>query len=148
MEPGDHAASLPVPPLGLLARLRTDRRVAFLGAGAFNTAFAFAVFAGLELTLSDAVPYLVVLLLAHVIGVLEAFVVYRRRVFKVTGNVLGDLARFESVYLAALAVNAALLPLLVEGAGLPVIGAQGVIVTVTSVMSFVGHDRFSFRRDE
>lgn len=130
--------------------LDTSRRpgqlLAFLGAGAFNTAFAFGVFAALQLALGDAVHYLVVLLLAHVIGVLEAIVVYRRGVFQVRGNVLQDLVRFESVYLAALAVNAALLPLLVEVAGLPVIGSQLLVVVATSLVSFFGHKHFSFRR--
>lgn len=114
--------------------------------GALNTAFAFVVFALLELTLGRVAGYVVILLVAHVIGVLEAFVLYRRMVFHVTGNVLVDLARFETVYLGALAVNIVALPLLVEVAGFPVIGAQGVIVVVSAVISFLGHKHFSFRR--
>lgn len=128
------------------ASRRPGQLVAFLGAGAFNTAFAFGVFALLQITLADHVHYLVVLLIAHVLGVLEAFAVYRRGVFKVQGNVLRDLARFESVYLVALAVNAALLPLLVEVGGLPVIGSQFLVVVATSLVSFFGHKHFSFRR--
>lgn len=111
-----------------------------------NTGFAFGVFALLQLAIGDAVGYLVILLLAHVLGVLEAFVVYRRGVFQVTGSLWADLARFESVYLVALAVNAVLLPLLVEVGGLPVIGSQAIVVVATSLVSFFGHKRFSFRR--
>lgn len=131
---------------GLATRLRNDERVAFLGAGVFNTAFGFGLFAVLELTLGRIAPYLVVLLVAHVVAVLVAFVVYRRGVFKVEGNLLVDLLRFESVYLVALAVNLLLLPVLVEGAGLAVIPAQGLIVFVTAGISFFGHKHFSFRR--
>ena len=128
------------------ASRKPGQLLAFLGAGALNTAFAFGVFAVLQLTLAGHVHYLVVLLVAHVVGVLEAFAVYRRGVFKVQGNVLQDLARFESVYLVALAVNAALLPLLVEVGGLPVIGSQLLVVLATSLVSFFGHKHFSFRR--
>ena len=64
------------------------------------------------------------LLISHVIGVLCAFVLHRRFVFRVRGHVWLDLARFWSVNLAALGVNAVLLPLFVELAGLPVILAQ------------------------
>lgn len=129
-----------------LRGLLSDERVRFVGVGGFNTAFAFVVFAVLQATIGHRVNYMVVLVLAHVIGVLEAFVLYRWTVFQVRGSVLRDLARFESVYLVALAVNAALLPLLVEFGHLPVILAQAVIVVVTSVLSFIGHKNFSFRR--
>ena len=100
----------------------------------------------LDLLLRHLVGYFVILLLAHVVGVLEAFVVYRRTVFQVRGHVLRDLARFESVYLVALGVNATLLPLLVEVVGLPVIASQVLIVAVTALVSFFGHKHFSFRR--
>jgi putative flippase GtrA len=119
-----------------------------VGAGAVNTTFAFLVFAALEATLGRAVSYMIILLVAHVIGVLEAFVLYRLTVFRVKGNILRDLVRFESVYLLALGINAALLPLLVEFGHLPVILAQGVIVFITSIVSFLGHKHFSFRRPQ
>lgn len=134
-------------PIGTTAAaLAGDQRVLFLIAGAFNTAFAFVVFALLEVTIGHATGYLTVLLVAHVLGVLEAFCVYRWMVFKVRGNVLQDLVRFESVYLVALAVNAALLPLCVELVRMPVLLAQATIVVVTSLISFFGHRSFSFRR--
>jgi hypothetical protein len=54
-----------------------------VGAGAVNTAFAFLVFAALEATWGRVVNYMIILLLAHVIGVLEAFLVYRLTVLRV-----------------------------------------------------------------
>jgi putative flippase GtrA len=134
---------------GGLARflgLRHDQRVAFIGVGAFNTVFGALVFAGLELTLGRAAGYMIVLLIAHVIAVICAFFMHRRFVFRVQGNVLVDLMRFETVYLGALVINAVLLPLLVEVGGLPVIPSQFLIVGVTAVISFFGHRHFSFRR--
>jgi putative flippase GtrA len=126
--------------------LRHDQRVAFIGVGAFNTAFGALVFAGLELTLGRVAGYMIVLLIAHVIAVICAFFMHRRFVFRVQGNVLVDLMRFETVYLGALVINAVLLPLLVEVGGLPVIPSQFLIVGVTAVISFFGHRHFSFRR--
>jgi putative flippase GtrA len=78
--------------------------------------------------------------------VLCAFVLHRRLVFRVTGNVLVDLVRFEMVYLGGLGINAILLPVLVEVAQLPVIMSQFLIVSVTALVSFFGHKHFSFRR--
>ncbi len=138
--PGDGSA-----PLGWLLRVVRDQRVAFLIVGAVNTVFGFLCFAGFLFIFGHKL-YLVALVCAHVISVLFAFVLYRFLVFRVRGHVLADLWRFETVYLSALAVNFALLPVLVEIADLPVLLAQAMIVFITSVMSWVGHKRYSFRR--
>ena len=133
-------------PDGPLLRLIKDRRVAFLIVGVMNTVVGFAWFALFELTVGRIWGYMATLLFAHVASVLCAFVLYRRFVFRVEGHLWVDLARFESVYLVALGINALMLPLLVELAGLAPIVAQAVIVFVTTIVSYVGHSRFSFRR--
>jgi putative flippase GtrA len=137
-------------PPGWLLRVVRDQRVAFLVVGAVNTVVGYLFFALFLMTVGQlwAEPwgYLAALTCAHVVGVLFAFVLYRFVVFRVRGHVLADLWRFETVYLSALAVNFVLLPLLVEIADLPVLLAQAMIVLVTSVMSWVGHKHYSFRR--
>ena len=132
-------------PPGLLLRVVRDQRVAFVAVGAVNTVFGYLCFAGLLLLLGHS-RYLVALVCAYVIAVLFAFVLYRFLVFQVRGHVLRDLGRFVTVYLAAFAVNLVVLPLLVELVHLPVLVAQAMIVFITSVMSWLGHKHFSFRR--
>jgi putative flippase GtrA len=151
----------PAPPAGMtgepgpLLRIVHDQRVAFLIVGGINTVVivggintvvGFAWFIGFQLLLQDWLGYMVVLLCAHVASVLCAFVLYRRFVFRVRGHVIRDLGRFEVVNLAALGINAALLPLLVEVFGLQVLVSQSLIVSVTMLVSFFGHRGFSFRR--
>jgi putative flippase GtrA len=133
-------------PDGPLLRLIKDRRIAFLIVGVINTIVGFAWFALFDISIGRLWGYMATLLFAHVASVLCAFVLYRRFVFRVRGHVWIDLARFESVYLVALGINALLLPLLVELAGLQPIVAQAVIVFVTTLVSYIGHSRFSFRR--
>jgi len=133
------------PPGWLLTAIR-DQRVAFLMVGAVNTGVGFIWFIVFQHVVGRRWGYLVALVFAHVASVLCAFVLYRYAVFRVRGHVLRDLARFETVYLSALAVNFLLLPLLVEIAHLNVLLAQALIVFVTSVMSWLGHKNFSFRR--
>jgi len=137
-------------PPGWFLRVVRDQRVAFLVIGGVNTLVGFASFAAFLVTVGQlwAKPwgYLAALACAHVVSVLIAFVLYRFVVFRVRGHILADLWRFETVYLLALAVNFVLLPALVEIAGLPVLGAQALIMLVTSVMSWVGHKNYSFRR--
>ncbi|HZX99770.1 MAG TPA: GtrA family protein [Dermatophilaceae bacterium] len=132
-------------PPGWFPRVVRDQRVAFLIVGGINTVVGFLCFAGFLVVLGKQ-RYLVALVCAHVVAVLIAFVLYRFAVFRVRGHVLADLWRFETVYLSALAVNFVVLPVLVELAHLPVLLAQALIVLVTSVMSWVGHKHFSFRR--
>ncbi|KAF0260032.1 GtrA-like protein [Clavibacter michiganensis subsp. michiganensis] len=133
--------------------LLRDERVAFLLVGGFNTAFAFLLFAGLAATAGlslDAAGLpllgsLVPLAGSYAVAVLVAFALYRRLVFRVRGHVLRDLARFVSVYAVSITLNAVSLPVLVA-LGVPRLIAQALIVVVITLISYVGHRWFSFRR--
>jgi putative flippase GtrA len=133
---------------GPLLKIVKDRRIAFLLVGGFNTVVGFGFFTLFLYTIGEVAGYLVALFCAHIASVLVAFVMYRKFVFRVTGHVWRDLLRFEMVYLVALGVNTVLLPLLVEVAHLEPLFAQALIVGVTTVISYVGHRSFSFRRKE
>ena len=134
-------------------RLVEDQRVAFLIVGTANTGIGFALFIFFDITVGTVVDdrfgvvagSLATLVLSHIIAVLIAFVLYRRFVFKVKGHVVRDLVRFESVYLTAFGINAVTLPLLTS-LGMNRILAQGSIIGVTTIVSYVGHRYFSFRR--
>jgi putative flippase GtrA len=140
-------------PPGPLIRLVHDQRVAFLLVGGLNTVVGFAFFIGCSETLGHFVDHrlgkiagsLVTVAVAHVLMVLFAFVMHRRFVFRVRGQVFRDLVRFESVYLTTLGINAVALPALVE-LGLSRIPAQAIIVASTTLLSYFGHRHFSFRR--
>jgi putative flippase GtrA len=148
-EPAKEAVGGMSGPDGPLLRFVKDRRVAFLIVGVINTIVGFGWFALFEYTVGrwlGQYGYMVTLVLAHIAAVLCAFVLYRRFVFRVRGHVWLDLARFESVYLVSLGINAVLLPILVEVFDLQPIVAQALIVFVTTLVSYFGHSRFSFRR--
>lgn len=134
----------------VVSRLLADQRVRFLAVGAFNTVLAYATFSALTLWVFDDVRlgYLLSLFLSYAFGISVAFVLYRRLVFVVRGQVLRDFARFVTVYAVSISVNAAVLPVLVEVAGVAPVLAQAVVVLITTLMSFVGHRSFSFRRDD
>lgn len=132
---------------GPLLRLVRDQRVAFLIVGGTNTAIGAVWFIlCLWLFPRGTIGYLSALLCSNTVGVLCAFVLYRRFVFRVTGHVLRDLVRFELVNLSTLGVNFATLPLLVEAFGWPVLLSQLVITVVTVVYTWFAHRGFSFRR--
>lgn len=132
-----------------MRRLFRDERVRFLFVGGINTVFGYAVFAGLYLVAGQRIGYLGSLYISYVVGVSLAFVLHRRvtfRAHKMGGNPVVDFLRFASVYVVALAVNTVGLPLLVEVGHLPALGAQAIMVVVVTIISYVGHKYFSFRR--
>jgi putative flippase GtrA len=118
----------------------------YVAVGIINTAFGYGVFAVLDLAFGDTVPYLGLLLVAHVVSVLEAFVLHKVLVFRVQGRWFRDLSRFWSVYLIALGVNLVTLPLLVEIVGLPVLLAQAVVLATLTGATFLAHRHYTFRR--
>jgi putative flippase GtrA len=126
-------------------RSRPAPYLAFVLVGAYNTAFAYAVFAALHLLL-PGLHYLTVLTITAVLAIANAFVAYRLLVFKVKGHVARDLARFVLTYAAAIALNFLVLPVLVEVLGVEEFRAQAVALLCIAAFSYVAHKNFSFRR--
>lgn len=125
-----------------------DQRVRFLLVGGINTGLGYALFVVLDLFIFHKIPfgYLGSLIGSSAVAIVIAFILYRRFVFKVTGRVWSDFAKFVTVYLLAIGINFFSLPLLVELLGLNSLVAQALIIVVTTMISFLGHRRFSFRR--
>src|SRR5947207_10307926 len=100
------------PTLGRPVRFYFARReqLLYLVVGAWNTFFGYAVWALMQYVLGDYLNYLVILLLSWPIAVLNAYIGYRYIVFRSRGSVLRELPRFSLVYVAAVLVNLALLP--------------------------------------
>lgn len=137
----------------LLSRAVADERIRFLVIGGFNTVFGFLMFVVVDVTAGRAldrndlpvVASVVTVLVSHLVASVVAFFLYRRLVFKVEGNLVVDFLRFQTVYLVPLLVNLIVLPSVVE-LGAPRIPAQAVIVVVMTIVSYLGHKFFSFRR--
>lgn len=132
-------------PPGPLQRLIKDQRVLFLLVGGANTAFSTALFAGLVL-LGPKVPSVVSLGIAWVVSLVLVFFIYRRLVFRVSGNGWRDFLRFTSVNVGSLLLNMGALALLADVLGLPAIPTQIVITVLVVIFNYVGHKHFSFRR--
>lgn len=130
-----------------------DQRVLFVLVGGLNTVIGFVVFVSLDMSLgrvvdsaiNTTVGSIATLSVSQMISVMIAFVLHRKLVFRVRGHVWLDLLRFQGVYVVTFLVNLALLPLLVA-LEVPRIGAQAGIVAAMTVLSYMAHRHFSFRR--
>ncbi len=114
--------------------------------GGVNTVVAYGLFVVFEVLSGGR--YLVSLGLAYLLATLLAFVLHRRFTFGVVGRsgIVADFLRFESVYVVMFVFNAIALHLAIVVAGWPSLLAQAVIVVITTIVSYLGHKFFSFRR--
>lgn len=132
-----------------IKKLISDEKFRFLLVGGFNTFFGFFIFTGLTLTLKT-VPhgYMVALVISQIVSNFVAFYLHRKVTFRVQGQVVKDFVRFTMINLVSYVINLVVLPLFVNFGHMNPIAAQFLILIVTTMISFVGHKFFSFRRSK
>lgn len=134
--------------LGLPVRFYFRRReqLLYLVVGGWNTLFGYGVWALLQALLGDRLHYLVIVLIAWPIAVLNAYLGYRYLVFRSRGSILRELPRFSLVYFATLVVNLMLLPVALTVLPFNIYVVQALFTAVVVVASYLGHKHFSFGR--
>jgi len=126
----------------------------YLVVGVFNTFFGYGTFALLVAILDRVMPhgYILASVISGIVNITVAYFNYKFFVFKTKGNYLREWARCVAVYSSAIALNTLLLPVVVFAirrwtnwyAAAPYI-AGAVLIGCTTIYSFLGHKRFSFR---
>lgn len=130
-----------------IKKIIMDEKFRFLMVGGFNTFFGFLIFSGLTLSLKT-VPhgYMIGLIVSQITSNFVAFYLHRKVTFRVQGQFVKDLVRFTMINAVSYAINLVALPLLVNVGHIDPISGQFLILIVTTIISFVGHKFFSFRR--
>jgi len=121
-----------------------NERVRFLAVGAYNTLFGYAAFVVLYTWLHETMHYLAIAVIGQVIAVINAFFAHRILVFRARGNLLADFVRFNITTLGSTAIGLAGLAVLVDLGGVHPLLAQGVVLAVTVVITYVAHKLFTF----
>lgn len=125
---------------------RRREQVLYLVVGVWNTVFGYGIWAVMQYLLGDSLHYLVIVLLAWPIAVLNAYLGYRYLVFHSRGPMLRELPRFSLVYLATLVVNLALLPFALAVLPFNIYVIQALFTVVVVIGSYLGHKYYSFGR--
>lgn len=135
------------PALGRPVRFYFRRReqLLYLVVGGWNTVFGYGAWALMQFLLGGHLHYLVVIVLAWPIAVMNAYLGYRHIVFRSRGPVLKELPRFSLVYLATLLVNLGLLPVTLRVLPFSIYVVQGLLTGVVVICSYLGHKYYSFR---
>lgn len=122
------------------------RPLRFLLAGGLNTAFGLAFYP----LLLWAVPsmrshYLAALGISQLVCLCFAYATYKLGVFRTRGNLAREFGVFSGFYLSVYAANWAVLPLLVEGAGVHPSLVQLGFNLIVVAGSYLWHSRVTFR---
>ena len=128
-----------------LERVRSQE-ARYVVVGAYNTAVGLALYALLFGLLENRFHYLLLLTVNYVLGTLNGFLAYKFWVFRSSSGYFLEYVRFNAVHLVGIVVNYIALPFLVEIVRLTPFVAQGMIIAVLIVTSFVLHKRFTFRQ--
>ena len=126
----------------------------YLLVGGANTVFGYATYALLTAVLDAVMPhgYMLAGALSAVLNITVAYLNYKWFVFKTKGSYLREWARCVAVYSGGIAISVLSLPILVFAirrytnfvAGAPYI-AGALLIGVNTVLTFLGHKKFSFR---
>lgn len=123
---------------------RLSRKLRFLLAGGYNTVFGYLVFGALFFALGKTISYLLIALLAHLISLVNAFLVHRHLVFRSTGQWQASFIRFNVSQLSSLAFGMICLYTLVEFARIKPLAAQALAMAITVPPAYLLHRWFSF----
>lgn len=120
--------------------------IRYLLVGGFNTALAYCISVGLYYGLSRWLHIVAIGVIANIVCITEAFIAYKLLVFRSHGRWLPEYLRCYLVYGGSALIGIAGLWLLVNVIGAPFWIAQGGLIVVGIVISYVGHDRFTFNK--
>lgn len=130
------------------ADIWTIRELRYLLVGGFNTLVGYGLGVGLYLAFADRLHILVIGLIANILAITVSFTTYKYLVFCSPGRWLAEYLRSYLVYGSSALIGIMLLWLLVDGLRLPIWLAQGLAMLLTIIASYLGHDRFTFRRSQ
>ncbi|MFZ3211172.1 MAG: GtrA family protein [Terriglobales bacterium] len=126
----------------------------YLLVGTWNTLFGYGTFALFTAVLAPVIPYsyIAASLISSVLNITVAYLGYKWFVFKTKGNYLREWARCVAVYSSAIILGMILLPIVVlvlhrstrMTTSAPYV-AGAILMACSTVYSFLGHKKFSFR---
>jgi len=125
------------------------RKIRYVITGTWNTLFSYLAFVLIYLL---AKPYglhiTIILIFSQIFGLTNAYITYKLFVFKTKGNYVKEYLRFYLVYGFSFVVNLILIHLFVDVMQFNPIISQAVIACIVVVLSYIGHNNFSFMEKE
>lgn len=118
----------------------------YLIAGGWNTAFGYFATVVLYYLLSMRLHIVAIGILANIICISMSFLTYKLFVFKSQGEWIREYFRSYVVYGGSAVIGISGLWFLVDMIGIPFWLAQAVLMVAGVIVSYVGHDKFTFNK--
>jgi putative flippase GtrA len=135
--------------------LTHQTKLRFVLVGLWNTIFGYLVFVGFDYLFNlffspRYVAYMSAAVLANILAIMNAYVFHKFVTFRSPLRgfaVIPEFVRFFSMYLFSFFLGLVLLPVSVELFHLDPKIAGALLIPITTIISYFGHSRFSFRQD-
>ena len=133
---------------------RFPQKLRFLLVGGFNTVFAYIVLNLLNIlfglllkdTFSPVVIANLALIIQYILTINVSFITMRYYVFQSHGNWVHEWAKAWSVYIFLYLINAPVLTFMMTILGWSTWLAQGVYLIFSTIITFILHKYYSFRK--
>jgi putative flippase GtrA len=127
----------------LIKTLFTRKEIRFLFVGGVNTVVGYGAYA---ICLLLGLHYALAQLISTVIGATNSYMWNKYFTFRQSKKSAKEVVRFVSVYAVSYALNYGLLKLMIDVVGLNEYIAGAIGLVVTTLVSWFGHNYFSFKR--
>ena len=136
---------------GFMAKHQIKLR--FLMVGIWNTVFGYLVFVGFDSLFTPLfsrryVAYMSAVVLSNILAIINAYIFHKYITFKsrIKGiGVVFEFLKFSTTYLVAFCLSLLILPIFVEILNITPELAGALVIFCCTVISYVGHSKFSFK---
>jgi len=133
--------------------LNHQKKIRFVLVGGWNTIFGYLVFIACDYLFERLfspryIAYMSAAVLSNILAIVNAYIFHKHITFQSTvrgKEILIEFARFFSTYLFSIILGLILLPVSVEILGIEPRISAALLIPVTTIISYLGHSRFSFR---
>jgi len=125
--------------------LYDSKPLRFLVTGGWNTAFSYISLASLYYLLSAKMHYMVIMVIATIINITNAYICHKLFVFKTKGNYIREYIRYYAVYAVPAGLSFLFFPFCIEVLKINFYFTQAILTFVTVFISYFGHKHVSFR---
>ncbi len=127
----------------LILTLYHDKRIRFLFVGGLNTVIGYGFYA---LFVYLGFHYIAAQALSYVLGTINSYLWNKYFTFQSSGGGLSEILRFVSVYIVSFLCSSTTLFIFVSLLGLNKYVAGLVNIAVSTLISWFGHNYFSFKK--
>lgn len=129
--------------ISLIKKLFVYKEFRFLFVGGINTLFGYAV---MIILMFFSISYQLSYLIATVLGIIHSYIWNKFFTFKTSKKSYAEIIRFVLVYTASFLLGLAILYILIQILGFNKYLAALINIVLTTVISWFGHNLFSFKK--